>query len=46
MAAAVAAALGAEQLVLLSDVAGVLADLADPGSLIARCAVPPAGRRR
>jgi acetylglutamate/LysW-gamma-L-alpha-aminoadipate kinase len=44
MAAAVAAAIGAQELVLLSDVPGVLADLADPGSVLARCPVPVDGR--
>ncbi len=43
LAAAVAGALGAEELLLLSDVAGVLADLADPGSTLARCPVPASG---
>jgi [amino group carrier protein]-L-2-aminoadipate/L-glutamate 6-kinase len=43
MAAAVAAAMGAEELVLLSDVAGVLADPADHGSVLARIAVPADG---
>ncbi|HST48464.1 acetylglutamate kinase [Jatrophihabitans sp.] len=46
LAAAVATAMGAEELVLLSDVPGVLADQADPGSVLARIAVsldgPPA----
>lgn len=46
LAAAVAAAMGAEDLVLLSDVPGVLADPTDPGSVLARFEVsvdgPPA----
>jgi acetylglutamate/LysW-gamma-L-alpha-aminoadipate kinase len=40
LAAAVAAAMGAEDLLLLSDVPGVLADPADPGSVVARFEVP------
>lgn len=43
LAAAVAAAMAAESLVLLSDVAGVLADPADPGSVLARFEVPLEG---
>jgi acetylglutamate/LysW-gamma-L-alpha-aminoadipate kinase len=40
LAAAVAAAVGAQELVLLSDVPGVLADPADHGSALARFQVP------
>ncbi|HET6210080.1 MAG TPA: acetylglutamate kinase [Jatrophihabitans sp.] len=40
LAAAVAAALGARELILLSDVPGVLADPADRESVLARCPVP------
>jgi [amino group carrier protein]-L-2-aminoadipate 6-kinase len=43
LAAAVAAAIGAQELVLLSDVPGVLEDLTDPGSVLARCPVPMDG---
>ena len=43
LAAAVSAAMGAEELVLLSDVAGVLADPADSGSVLSRIAVPADG---
>jgi [amino group carrier protein]-L-2-aminoadipate 6-kinase len=43
LAAAVAGALGAEQLLLLSDVAGVLADIDDPSSVLARCPVSSSG---
>lgn len=39
-AAAVAAALGAQRLVLLTAAPGLLADAADPGSVIARAALP------
>lgn len=40
LAAAVAAAMAAEELVLLSDVPGVLADPADPDSMLAQFEVP------
>lgn len=43
MAAAVAAALGAAELVLLSDVAGVLADPSDCESVVARYLIPVDG---
>lgn len=43
LAAAVAAAVGARELVLLSDVPGVLADRADRGSVQARYVVPVEG---
>lgn len=43
LAASVAAALGARELVLLSDVPGVLTEAADHGSAVARCSVPPDG---
>ncbi|MCP2342424.1 [LysW]-aminoadipate kinase [Actinomadura rupiterrae] len=42
-AAAVAAALGAERLVLLTSAPGVLRDASDPGSLLGRCALPREG---
>jgi acetylglutamate/LysW-gamma-L-alpha-aminoadipate kinase len=43
LAAEIAAALGADELVLLSDVSGVLAAVEDPGSVLARCPVPVGG---
>jgi [amino group carrier protein]-L-2-aminoadipate 6-kinase len=43
-AAAVAAALGATMLVLLTGAAGVLADAADESSLLALCRMPCSGR--
>jgi acetylglutamate/LysW-gamma-L-alpha-aminoadipate kinase len=43
LAAAVGCALGAEQLLLLSDVPGVLADLGDPASVLACCPIPVSG---
>jgi acetylglutamate/LysW-gamma-L-alpha-aminoadipate kinase len=43
LAAAVAAAVAAEHLVLLSDVPGVLADLTDPGSVLARYPIATGG---
>jgi acetylglutamate/LysW-gamma-L-alpha-aminoadipate kinase len=43
LAAAVAAAMAVEDLVLLSDVPGVLADPTDPGSVLARFEVPVDG---
>lgn len=42
-AAAIAAALGAERLVLLTSAPGVLRDAADTGSLLDRCALPREG---
>ncbi|HEX8095764.1 acetylglutamate kinase [Jatrophihabitans sp.] len=44
LAAAVAAAMGAQELVLLSDVPGVLENLADRESVLARCSIPADGR--
>lgn len=43
VAAAVAVAVGASTLLLLTGAAGVLADPADPESVLADCAVPPEG---
>jgi acetylglutamate/LysW-gamma-L-alpha-aminoadipate kinase len=43
VASAVAVALGAHRLVLLTAAAGVLADPADPESLLTQCAVPATG---
>lgn len=42
-AAAIAAALGADRLVLLTAAPGVLADAADPGSVLARCVLEREG---
>ncbi|RFU37964.1 [LysW]-aminoadipate kinase [Actinomadura logoneensis] len=42
-AAAIAAALGADRLVLLTCAPGVLRDASDPGSLLARCTLPREG---
>ncbi|WP_026416511.1 [LysW]-aminoadipate kinase [Actinomadura oligospora] len=42
-AAAIAAALGAERLVLLTSAPGVLRDASDAGSLLGRCALPHEG---
>lgn len=41
-AAAIASALGAERLVILTNVAGLLRDVADPGSLVARATLDEA----
>lgn len=43
VAAAVAGAIGAGTLLILTGAAGVLADPADPGSVLAQCAVAPDG---
>ena len=50
VAGAIAAALGAEKIIYLTDVAGLLADVDDPDSLITRTSAPElrariAGRR-
>jgi [amino group carrier protein]-L-2-aminoadipate 6-kinase len=42
-AAAVAAAMGADRLILLTAAPGVLRDAADPASVLPRCALPRAG---
>jgi [amino group carrier protein]-L-2-aminoadipate 6-kinase len=43
VAAAVAGAIGASALLMLTGAPGVLADPADPGSVLTECLVPPTG---